>query len=464
MRILMLGWEFPPYISGGLGTACRGLTDAMRRLQARILFVLPRAIESQAHLDSSEVIASHGESPWSIEQMNASAGPVQKLEVIQAQSEITDPYRTASAHVVNTSARSSGQDDKGDRVRSRRHQGSSVRVIGVGAEDGYDGDLIGKIRAYADRCARLTRRELFDIIHAHDWMTFPAAVEIARYSGRPLVVHVHATEFDRSGEHVNRSVFEIERNGMLAATTVIAVSQRTKQMIVQRYGIPAAKVQVVHNGIQADSLQPPRPRSVHGEKVVLFLGRITMQKGPEYFVRAAARVAERIPEARFVVAGTGDQLSAMVSLAHELGLDERIEFTGFLNGGQVDEAYRRADVYAMPSVSEPFGLTALEAARNGVPVILSLSSGAAEVLKKGSMKVEYWDVEMMSKMIVSVLTYPRLAETLRRESAAEIKELTWDVAARKCVRSYYDALKASGNGSCVAGSEEQMEELLMSKV
>jgi len=245
---------------------------------------------------------------------------------------------------------------------------------------------------------------------------------------------------------------------------VIAVSQRTKQMIVQRYGIPAAKVQVVHNGIEVDRFEAPRAPTGRSEKVVLFLGRITMQKGPEYFIRAAARVAERIPDARFVVAGTGDQLSGVVRLAHDLGLDDKIEFTGFLNGPQVDEAYRRADVYAMPSVSEPFGLTALEAARHGVPVILSLSSGAAEVLRRGSMKVEYWDVEMMSKMIVSVLTYPRLAETLRRESAAEIKELTWDVAARKCITSYYDALKASGNGSRMSVREEQMEELLASTV
>ena len=464
MRILMLGWEFPPYISGGLGTACRGLTDAMKRLQARILFVLPRAIESQDHLDSSEALASDGETPWSIEKINASAEPVKQLEVIQVQSEITNPYRTTNPRVANAPARNSGQKGNGEHARSRRHESSSVRVIGVGAEDGYDGDLIGKIRAYADRCARLTRRELFDIIHAHDWMTFPAAVEIARYSGRPLVVHVHATEFDRSGEHINRSVFEIERNGMHAATTVIAVSQRTKQMIVQRYGIPAAKVQVVHNGIEVDRFEAPRAPTGRSEKVVLFLGRITMQKGPEYFIRAAARVAERIPDARFVVAGTGDQLSGVVRLAHDLGLDDKIEFTGFLNGPQVDEAYRRADVYAMPSVSEPFGLTALEAARHGVPVILSLSSGAAEVLRRGSMKVEYWDVEMMSKMIVSVLTYPRLAETLRRESAAEIKELTWDVAARKCITSYYDALKASGNGSRMSVREEQMEELLASTV
>jgi glycogen(starch) synthase len=462
MRVLMLGWEFPPFISGGLGTACRGLTDAMRRLQTRILFVLPRSIESQQQGDSSEEVESPDDTPQPTKTSNVSGQPSPELEVVPVQSEITNPYRAVTSHPVNTLTRTSGKKKRTVEVRSRRPDSSSVRVMGVGAEDGYDGDLMGKIRAYADRCARLTRRELFDIIHAHDWMTFPAAVEIARFSGRPLVVHVHATEFDRSGEHINRSVFEIERYGMHAATTVLAVSQRTKQMIVQRYGVPPGKVHVVHNGIEFDPLEDPPRRNGRCEKVVLFLGRITMQKGPEFFVRAAARVAERIPDVRFVVGGTGDQLPRIISLANDLGLKDRIEFTGFLHGREVDEAYRKADIYMMPSVSEPFGLTALEAARYGVPVILSKSSGAAEVLRRGSLKVDYWDVEMMSKMIVSVLTYPRLAETLRRESAAEIRGLTWDVAARKCMRSYYDALNTGGNGSRLPEFEENAEELSVS--
>jgi glycogen(starch) synthase len=460
MRVLMLGWEFPPFISGGLGTACRGLTDAMRRLEARILFVLPRSIESHDQLDTSEAVDTHEDTLRKTDKTGASAQPAQLLEVTPVQSEITNPYRTANPQPASTTA---STPDKRERTqaRSTRPASSSVRVVGVGAEDGYDGDLMGKIHAYADRCAHLTRRELFDIIHAHDWMTFPAAVEIARISGRPLVVHVHATEFDRSGEHINRSVFEIERYGMHAATAVIAVSQRTKNMIVQRYGVPPGKVHVVHNGIEMDPVEVPSRRNGRRERVVLFLGRITMQKGPEYFVRAAARVAERLPDVRFVVAGTGDQLPYVVALARELGLNDRIEFTGFLRGPEVDEAYRRADVFAMPSVSEPFGLTALEAAKHGVPVILSTSSGAAEVLKRGSMKVDYWDVEMMSKMIVSVLNYPLLAQSLRRASAAEIAGLTWDVAARKCIGYYYDALKSGDNGSRWAEVEKKAEQPLV---
>lgn len=462
MRILMLGWEFPPFISGGLGTACRGLTDAMGRLQARILFVLPRAIGSQEQTSLGDGAGFSGDSPNPTDTTAASRQPVEGLDVTAVPSDITNPYRTVASYPTTKSQQLPREKKKVSDGRSRRSKPSSVRVLGLGAEDGYDGDLLGKIRAYADRCAQLTRRELFDIIHAHDWMTFPAAVEIARFSGRPLVVHVHATEFDRSGENINRSVFGIERAGMHAATTVIAVSNRTKQMIVQRYGVPAAKVQVVHNGIEFDRREELPKCNGRREKVVLFLGRITMQKGPEFFVRAAARVARRIPETRFIVAGSGDQLPYVMKLARNLGLSERIEFPGFLNGADVDEAYRRAAVYTMPSVSEPFGLTALEAARHGVPVILSNSSGASEVLQRGSLKVDYWDVEMMSKMIVSVLTNPRLAETLRRESAAEIKNLTWDVAARKCINSYYEALKTGVNGSETSEVEERAEELALS--
>jgi glycosyltransferase involved in cell wall biosynthesis len=294
--------------------------------------------------------------------------------------------------------------------------------MGVGAEDGYDGDLVRKIHDYSNRCVGLTRLELFDVIHAHDWMTFPAGMAIAEFSGRPLVVHVHATEFDRSGENINRPIYDIERLGMNAASRVIAVSHRTKQIIVRRYGISSRKVTVVHNGIDYNRFVEPPSQVQRREKVVLFLGRITMQKGPEYFVRAAARVAERVEDVKFVIAGAGDQMPYIVGLVDELGLEDMVEFTGFLRGSDVDRAYRRADVYVMPSVSEPFGLTALEAARHGVPVVLSNNSGAGEVLKRGSLKVDYWDVEMMAKMIVSVLEYPRL---------------------QKCIGSYYDTVPQS---------------------
>jgi glycosyltransferase involved in cell wall biosynthesis len=314
--------------------------------------------------------------------------------------------------------------------------------MGVGAEDGYEGDLVGKIQAYAERCVQLARRELFDVIHAHDWMTFPAAIAISELSARPLVVHVHATEFDRSSDPTHGTIYDIERRGMRAAARVLAVSGRTRDTIVQRYGVSPEKVTVVHNGIDR---VPARPRRGNGgPPTVLFLGRITRQKGPLFFVRSAARVAARIPAARFVVAGTGDQLNETVALARDLGVADRFEFVGFLRGAEVDRAYERAAVYVMPSVSEPFGLTALEAAAHGVPVIVSRSSGVAEVLERGSLKVDYWDVELMARMIEAVLTNRRLAESLADESAREILGADWDRAARRCMRTYYEVTSNGG--------------------
>jgi glycogen(starch) synthase len=430
----MLGWEFPPHISGGLGTACRGLTDAMGRLKTRILFVLPRAIQNPALEDSAGEDEARDGLTSVPERKDA------EVALAPVPSEVTDPYKTSVAPRVQASPPRSKETADPKSRPNQDSKGSSVRVMGVGTEDGYDGDLSRKIYDYADRCVGLTRRELFDVIHAHDWMTFPAAMAIAKFSGRPLIVHVHATEFDRSGEHINRAIYDIERRGMHAATRVIAVSERTKQIIVERYGVRSGKVGVVHNGIEFDRAQPLPARPQRQEKVVLFLGRITMQKGPEYFVRAAARVAEKIPHVKFVIAGTGDQLPFLVQLVDKLGLKDRVEFAGFLRGADVDRAYQKADVYAMPSVSEPFGLTALEAVRHGVPVVLSTSSGAAEVLKKGALKVDFWDVESMAKMISSVLEQPSLAEMLRREGAKEIRDLTWDEAAKKCIRFYHDAI------------------------
>jgi glycosyltransferase involved in cell wall biosynthesis len=443
MRVLMLGWEYPPFISGGLGTACRGLTEAMKQLQTRILFVLPRSIENSPRAVSEEDADDSRERPNG-DGRSTLARSGGGVELAPVPSELTNPYQTAIVRPESQSVRHDALDERLQKFKTSRESESSVKVVGVGAEDGYDGDLMGKIHAYADRCVHLTRRELFDIIHAHDWMTFPAAMAIAEFSGRPIVAHIHATEFDRSGEWGNPHVYNIERRGMHAAARIIAVSERTKQIIVDRYDVPAWKVAVVHNGIDFEPRAVYRPRKPHSEKVVLFLGRITRQKGPEYFIRAAARVAERVKNVRFVVAGSGDQLPYVIRLAEELGIRDHVEFRGFLHGPEVDKAYETADVYAMPSVSEPFGLTALEAARHGVPVILSKDSGAAEVLRRGTLKVDFWDVEMMAKMIVAVLHYPGLADTLRRESLFEIEGLTWEAAARKCIRLYYDALTGKG--------------------
>lgn len=426
MRILMLGWEFPPFISGGLGTACRGLTDGLKRANARVLFVLPRSIETAAMggTTTTDIDATSGRERYA----RPGRRQIDRVIIAAVSSALTNPYATGSREEPT--------------VDEMSRTPSSLRVMGVGAEDGYDGDLVGKIQAYAQRCVQLARGELFDVIHAHDWMTYPAAMAISQISGRPMVVHVHATEFDRSSDPTRGVIYDLERRGMQAAARVLAVSQHTKNIIVDRYGIRPDRVTVVHNGI--DRVAAP-PRRANGNRpTVLFLGRITRQKGPRFFMQAAARVARRVPEARFVVAGAGDQMKDTVALARELGIAGRVTFTGFLRGDDVNRAYDRASVYVMPSVSEPFGLTALEAASRGVPVIVSNTSGAAEVLVNGSLKVDYWDVDAMARNIVAVLTRPGLAEALVREGRREIASVDWDAAAQRCIQVYYEVTARTG--------------------
>jgi len=446
MRILMLGWEFPPFISGGLGTACHGLTRALSRLQAEILFVLPKALGSAGpaatdRLDS----ALSGERPMHSRLWPRSAG-FERVTFAAASSALPSPYPPAALTGRSTviPAADVCKQPPVARPLATRVARPPLLVVGAGLDGGYDGDLLSKIRRYVERCVELSRGQQFDLIHAHDWVTFPAAKAIADLSGRPLVVHIHATEFDRSGERIHQAIYDIERFGMHAAAKVIAVSGRTKDTVVRRYGVAPAKVEVIHNGIDRDGADgaPLAERADAKDKVALFLGRITMQKGPEFFVRAAARVARKLDRVRFVMAGSGDLAPAMRALVSAIGLEDRFEFPGFLQGAEVERAYRMADVYVMPSVSEPFGITALEAVRCGVPVILSKNSGVAEVLREGALKVDFWDVELMADMMLALLRHPQLGRALCRRAAAEIRAMTWRAAAQKCLRVYQETITA----------------------
>ena len=295
----------------------------------------------------------------------------------------------------------------------------------------------------------LTRGEPFDVIHAHDWLTYPAGIALARASGKPLVVHVHSTEFDRTGTSetagsLNQRVYDIERRGMMSAMRVLAVSELTKNICTKRYGVAADKVDVVYNGISDARLQPGPADSIRSkDKIVLFLGRITLQKGPEYFIAAAKRVLEKVPDAKFIMAGAGDMEVRMIELAAELGIGHRVLFTGFLRGNDVERIYRMADCYVMPSVSEPFGLAPLEAMRADVPVIISKQSGVSEVLTH-ALKVDFWDTDEIANKIVAVLKYPPLGQTLREHGSFELRKLTWEGAAEACVKSYARAQQDLG--------------------
>jgi len=416
----MLGWEFPPFISGGLGTACFGLTKAMDRLGMPVTFVLPRA--KPIRLSGGEPVVDPDEG------VKPSPG-FQHVRIRPVASGLVpyiDPSTPEGARALAA-------------AKATRSNGSSSH----GAERGnYGPSIYHEVQVYAEKVVSLAESEVFDLIHAHDWMTFPAGVALAAHSGRPLVVQVHSTEFDRSGERVNQYVYDIERHGMHAACKVVAVSNYTRNIILSRYGVPAEKVEVVYNGVEQNGTPEAFARPAwpaHSEKVVLFLGRITMQKGPEYFLYAAKKVLEKIGNVKFVMAGDGDMLYRMIELAANLGIGHQVMFTRFLRGDDVHRAYRMADLYVMPSVSEPFGIAPLEALQHDVPVLISKQSGIAETFRH-ALKVDFWDVNEMANKMIAVLRYPPLQETLRVEGHQETFRFRWEDSAARMNEIYHDAL------------------------
>ncbi|RLS91610.1 MAG: glycosyltransferase family 1 protein [Planctomycetota bacterium] len=303
----------------------------------------------------------------------------------------------------------------------------------------YSGDLLGAAARYARFCVDALGGIEFDVIHAHDWLTYPAGMALQKLTGKPLVVHVHSTEFDRSGETPNQQVYSIERRGMHAATRVISVSMLTKNVCVRRYHVPASKIDVVYNGVE---LRPEDvgTQPIHSkDKIVLYFGRITMQKGPEYFIRAAKRVLEYMDNVKFVVAGNGDQAQRMIEMAATLGIGHKVLFTGFLRGRDISRVFSMADLYVMPSVSEPFGIAPLEAMSHNVPVLISKTSGVSEVLVH-ALKADFWDIDDMADKIIAVLRHPILSDTLKERGSFEVRGISWDGTATKCVQTYTKAI------------------------
>ncbi|MEN6424210.1 MAG: glycosyltransferase family 4 protein [Phycisphaerales bacterium] len=429
VRVFMLGWEFPPFISGGLGTACYGLTKALDQLGVRVTFVLPKMVESQ--------YATHVRL---LTPQAKSRGSVRRTSTTE---EMTNVSFRAIMSPLQAYATPQTYDKKVEDVLRLRRETTGSEVVqegGNGGGEDYAGDLYREVHRYASMAMELAKGEDFDVIHAHDWMTYPAGVGVATITGKPLVVHIHSTEFDRSGENVNQMVYNIEREGMQRATKVIAVSHLTRSIVISRYGIPGDKVEVVYNGVERHGVWSTQPEAIkREEKVVLFLGRITMQKGPEYFLQAAKKVLDVMDNVKFVMAGSGDLMYRSVELAAQLGIGNKVLFTGFLRGDDVRRIFRMADLYVMPSVSEPFGIAPLEALDNDVPVIISKQSGVSEVLRH-ALKVDFWDVNEMANKIVAVLKYPPLRMTLRNHGNFEVRKLRWRDAASSCLRVYEETL------------------------
>lgn len=433
MKIFMLGWEFPPFISGGLGTACYGLTRGLNDLGHHVIFVLPHPVASKftthVQLKSPKVgegVRSFGMGEFPNVEFHAVPSTLQAYA--NPRDEVTDEAIRASQSLF-----------------TKAFQSADIQGFPRGGQSfggHYGGDMFLETRRYANIALELSKGEDFDVVHAHDWMTFPAGVAVAQASGRPLVVHVHSTEFDRSGENIDRRIYDVERDGVHRSDRVIAVSHLTRNILLARFAAPADKVSVVYNAIENNGGNGGGSSAIsREEKIVLFLGRITMQKGPEYFLAAARKVLEFENNVRFVMAGSGDMTRRAVELASELGLGDRVIFTGFLRGDDVARIFKLADLYVMPSVSEPFGIAPLEALSHDVPVLISKQSGVSEVLNH-VLKVDFWDVNEMANKIVAVLRHPPLHAALREHGNFEIQKLTWRDSAQNCVNVYQSALSA----------------------
>ena len=417
MKALMFGWEFPPHILGGLGTASYGLTQGMHQCgNMDITFVIPRP-----HGDEDKSFAN-----------------------IIGTSQVPVAWRDVSCDYVEQRIGRLIDPELYFRLRNNIYADFNyMRTNDLGCIEfsgRYPDNLLEEINNYSITAGVIARTIDCDIIHSHDWLTYPAGIHAKQVTGKPLVIHVHATDYDRSRGNVNPTVFSIERDGMLQADHIITVSNLTRRTVIERYGIDPNKVTTVHNTViplsqELLDVEVEKPK----EKVVTFLGRITMQKGPEYFVEAAAKVLKNNRNVRFVMAGSGDMMDKMIRLAAQRDIADRFHFPGFQKGKQVYEMLKASDVYIMPSVSEPFGISPLEAMQMGVPSIISKQSGCAEILNN-VIKTDYWDIDAMADAINAIISYPALYNQLRQDGLDEVAQITWDKAGQKVIDIYNKVL------------------------
>jgi glycogen synthase len=407
VRVLMLGWEFPPYFAGGVGTVCYELTKALSRKGVEITYIMPNGPD--------EVESSHVRLLVANREVSK-----RNLKVIPVKTTMT-PYVSRQEYAWNYS--------------------NSPVLSGSKKKSLYGADLLQEMHRFTQEVLAIAEHEQFDVIHAHDWTTIPAALALKKKYGKPAILHVHITEFDKTGgEHADPEIYKIEYDGFHQADLIIAVSNFVKQRLVNQYYVDPAKIRVVYNGVEnpENSIDvTTEPISEH-DRIVLFLGRITLQKGPDYFLEAAAKVARIIPNVKFIMAGTGDMLPRMIERAADLGIGNRVIFTGFVNRDQGDQLYRAADLFVMPSVSEPFGIVPLEAMRMGTPVIVSRQSGVSEVLTH-ALKVDFWDTDDLANKMVATLLYGAMHETLRHHGKLEVQRFNWESPADACIRIYTEA-------------------------
>jgi glycogen(starch) synthase len=417
MRVLMFGWEFPPQITGGLGTACYGIAKSLAKQNINILFVIPKTFGNEDR--SFATIQDAGEIPFKY--AGAESKEFWKNVIFKELSARLVPYTTLEEYAMKM------QKKKCEVNHLSINEGCDFMPF----SGSYGLDLWDEIKRYAMAASLLAEKESFDVIHAHEWLTFPAAVSAKKISGKPLIVHIHATEFDRNSGKINKDIYDIEKNGMEFSDKVITVSEYTRRIVIKNYDICPDKVITIHNGIEKTANNYiHKVQKTTDEKIVTFLGRLTHQKGPEYFVEAAFRVLQKHNDVRFVIAGSGDLKEKIVKMVNDLNIGKKVSFTGFLKNDEVRKLLSQSDLYVMPSVSEPFGISPLEALQSGVPIIISKQSGVSEVIQN-AIKVDYWDINSLSDAINGVLNYKTLSLLLSSKGNLEVKKLGWEKTGRQ---------------------------------
>ena len=423
----MFGWEFPPHIAGGVGTACEGIVKGLAYNGVETLFVMPSASGDEDQSATTIINASD--------------------VAVDTASSTVDEFldKVKFVHIGTNMIPYVGPEEFSSIVEEERRRQSEDFRIQYGMKYKFSGkygtNLMEEVARYAmvGGTIAMQHKDEFDVIHAHDWLTYLAGIAAKELTGKPLVVHVHATSYDRGDEkHIDTRILDIETRGMLAADRVVTVSNLTRSIVINKYHIDPSKVVTVHNAVDFSGRENLSVERGVKDKVVTFLGRITFQKGPEYFIEAAAKVLKRTDNVRFVMAGSGDMMNRCIKYVARLGISDRFHFTGFLRGKDVQKMFALSDVYIMPSVSEPFGISPLEAMRTNVPSIISHQSGAAEILKY-AFKVDFWDVDAMADCIFGLLKYPALSSFAAKQGYDEVNRLKWNVATAK-LKTIYESL------------------------
>ena len=428
MKVLMFGWEFPPHIAGGLGTACYGMTKGLAANGVEVLFVMPSASGDEDQSAVKIINASDVAVDVKTRTVDEFLGKVQFVHIGTNMIPYVSPEDFST--IVEEERRRQVED-------FRIQYGQKFKFSGK-----YGANLMEEVARYAmvGATIALQHKDEFDVIHAHDWLTYLAGIAAKQLTGKPLVIHVHATSFDRSSDdNIDTRVYELEKKGMMMADKIIAVSDLTRNICINKYGADPDKVVTVHNAVDFSGRENIQVERGVKDKVVTFLGRVTYQKGPEYFIEAAAKILKRCEHVRFVMAGSGDMLNKCIRHVARLGISDRFHFTGFLRGADVQKMFALSDVYVMPSISEPFGISPLEAMQTYVPSIISKQSGCAEILDY-ALKTDFWDVDAMADAIYGLLNYPALARVAAEKGHEEVNAIKWVNAAAKVKQVYQSVL------------------------